>query len=289
MLLTIFTPTYNRATLLNKVYQSLLIQDATDFEWMIVDDGSSDNTQEIVNGFIAEKKLNIQYLKKENEGKHIAINEGVKLAKGYLFLILDSDDFLPNQAVSTIISYLPKIQSNKKLNGIIGRKKIIGGSQIGNFEIQNDLITNSIDLRYNLGFKGDLAEVFTTESLKEFPFPKYQGERFCPEILIWNQLATKYDMLMIPECIYECEYIEGGLTDRIVQIRMESPKAACQTYYAITTYNVPLKQRMKAAINFWRFAYCLDDIQIKGIKKPKEILNLFSKPLGLLMHLKDKK
>lgn len=98
-MLTIFTPTYNRAHLLPNLYQSLLNQKRVDFEWLIVDDGSTDGTEELVNQWIEEAVLTIRYFRKENSGKHTAINKGVQLAKGELFLIVDSDDVLAENAL----------------------------------------------------------------------------------------------------------------------------------------------------------------------------------------------
>ena len=105
MFLTIFTPTYNRAYILPNLYESLVNQTSKDFEWVIVDDGSTDETESIVKKWIAESRICIKYIKQENQGKHIAINTGTEHADGELFFIVDSDDSLKNHAVSTISEF----------------------------------------------------------------------------------------------------------------------------------------------------------------------------------------
>ena len=105
MTITVLTPTYNRAKLLDRLYQSLCQQTYQDFEWIVVNDGSKDDTDEVVQSFIAEKKINILYIKQENGGKHRAINRGVKEAKGKLFFTIDSDDCLTKDAVEKVIKW----------------------------------------------------------------------------------------------------------------------------------------------------------------------------------------
>ena len=103
MLITVLTPTYNRAKLLERLYQSLCQQTYQDFEWIVVNDGSKDHTNEVVQSFVAEKKINIIYIKQENGGKHRAVNSGVKVAKGELIFIADSDDWLPFNAIEIVM------------------------------------------------------------------------------------------------------------------------------------------------------------------------------------------
>ena len=99
IIITVFTPTYNRAYMIDKLYDSLCLQTCKDFEWIVVDDGSVDNTEELIQNFIQENKIHIVYYKQKNQGKHIAINKGVELAKGELFFIVDSDDILPKDSL----------------------------------------------------------------------------------------------------------------------------------------------------------------------------------------------
>ena len=136
--ITIFTPAYNRAHLLQRLYDSLLIQTYKNFEWLIVDDGSTDNTKQIVDKFIEENKLQIKYIYKDNGGKHTAINTGVQQAKFDLFLIVDSDDFLPEDAVSLTFKAWQNVKDNSKVCGIIGLSQFTKGKIIGDKFLQEN-------------------------------------------------------------------------------------------------------------------------------------------------------
>ena len=122
MLVTIFTPTYNRAYRLTALYESLCSQTCKDFEWLIVDDGSSDNTEELVNGWINENKIDIRYIKQQNGGKHRAINNGVKNARGILFFIVDSDDILPDNSIDRVAVHYKMIEGKSEFGGLCGLK-----------------------------------------------------------------------------------------------------------------------------------------------------------------------
>ncbi len=286
MIITVFTPTYNRAKLLPRLFESLCAQTCMDFEWLIVDDGSTDNTEEVVGSFIKTPKQSfpMQYIKKENGGKHTAINLGVKEAKGELFLIADSDDTLPPQSIDTIIRNFISIKNDNSFAGVCGYMKHSNGSIIGNPLLNID--ASSIEIRGKFRIHGDMLEVFKTNILKQFPFPEISNEHFCPEVLVWNRIAQKYKLRVFAEAIYCRDYIEGGLTANIVRIRMNSPMASMMTYAEMTKYKgVPLMQKMRAAINYWRFRFCTTD---KKAQMPQLATKWFwTKPIGWLMHKKD--
>lgn len=291
MKITIFTPTYNRKALLETVYQSLEQQTNIAFEWLIVDDGSADNTADLIDTFKAKSPFPIRYFYKQNEGKHIAINYGVQQAKGSYFVILDSDDKLPQNAVDIILKMIHEAESReiKNLGGIVGRKAHYDHTLVGNDLPQEYMISDNIDIRYKENITGDLAEIFKTSVLKEFPFPKYEGEKFCPEVLIWNRIAMKYKLLFSNEIIYLCEYLPGGLTDSITRIRMKSPQATLDTYYEMwESKRFPFKQRVKSLINYWRFYPNLNNDK-KYSRIPKTPLNIITKPIGNWMYNKDKR
>lgn len=191
--ITVFTPTYNRAKLLPRLYKSLCKQTYLDFEWLIVDDGSTDNTEEIINKKleIRKSKFKVKYYKKENGGKHTAINLGVKLADGDLIFIADSDDTLPLNAIETVIKYWNSIKDDKSFAGVCGLDADPQGRIIGSGLPSEIIDDNSINIRYKLGISGDMKEVFRTDVLREFPLPEIEGERFCPEMLVWNRISTK--------------------------------------------------------------------------------------------------
>lgn len=291
MLLTIFTPTYNRASLLGRVYASLLVQTCRDFEWVIVDDGSTDNTEAVVKQFITDADFSIRYFKQSNGGKHRAINRGVREARGELMFIVDSDDSISPTAVEVIAEQFNFVKDDAMFCGVCGCMSSHNDTAITSAfpRLHNDLeraIINctGLEISNRYGIKGDLAEVFRTSVMREFPFPEFEGEYFCPEALVWFRIARKYKMRFFDRIIYHRDYLPDGLTKRIVRIRMESPMASTTHYCELNGYDVPWVQKLKAAINYWRFWYCLPDKS----RAPRLPLRwFFAKPLGWLMHLRD--
>jgi len=282
-MISVITPTYNRANLLEALFRSLAKQTIKNFEWILVDDGSTDCTTDIISRFENNDLFDFAYLKKPNGGKHTAINLGVRHAKGDLVLILDSDDTLPRNAIETISRHYDLCKNREDCGGVCGVMAHHDGARIGTGLGRDTLYVSTLDLRYEYGVKGDLLEVFKTSVLREFPFPEITGEKFCPEALVWNRIATKYKLYCFNEVVYYRDYLEGGLTDRIVKIRMDSPRASMMTYQELTEYDIPFKDKLKAAVNYWRFRFCA-----KGDNTPSiDYKWYFAIPFGYLMHLKD--
>lgn len=285
-LITVFTPTYNRAHLLPRLYESLKAQTCQDFEWIIVDDGSTDNTEAIAQSFFPPSRgMEGGLIRQPNGGKHRAINRGVKEARGELFFIVDSDDSLPNDSIEKIVFYWNQIRGDISFGGVAGYMAHHDGTVIGKGNDDDILDCSSLELRYKHHVTGDMAEVFRTDVLKEFPFLEIENERFCPEAIVWNRIAQKYKLRVFKEVIYFRDYLDGGLTSKIVRIRMNSPVASVTTYQELNSYGIPLKEKAKAAINYWRFRACV----VKGKRVPRLPWYWFwCKPLGYLMHLRDK-
>lgn len=289
MLITIFTPTYNRADKLIALHKSLLSQTVKGFEWVIVDDGSLDHTKKLVDSFKAATNFSITYIYQKNGGKHRAINQGVKIAQGDLFFIVDSDDFLPQPAVETLIAIYENHKHLPAFGGVAGRKSYFDGKLVGSSDSFENIFSNALDIRYKYHIQGDLAEVFKTKVLKEFPFPEIDNEKFCPEALVWNRIAQKYKLLYFNKNVYHCEYLPDGLTAKIVKIRMTSPMASMLTYSELESYNVPIKEKIKANINFWRFSFNSHQSIFTKLKRVILLFSIVGMPLGLIMFIKDKR
>lgn len=222
--ITVFTPTYNRAKYLGRLYESLIKQTYKDFEWLVVDDGSTDDTESWFDKILLEKKIDIKYFKTINGGKHRAINKGLELAKGELFFIVDSDDYLLENALEKIVKWEKSIEKESNIVGVVGlrgysEKEMIGHSFNG---AQKDLLIYD---REKYKIFGDKAEVYYTDILKKYRFPEFESENFVSEALVWNQLAIDgYKLRYFNEIIYICEYLENGLTKNIEQKYRENPK-----------------------------------------------------------------
>lgn len=211
--ITIFTPSYNRRQLIERLYQSLLTQNEKNFEWLVVDDGSTDDTEKYFTHLLSKQQpFHIRYIKQKNGGKHRAINNGVQNASGELFFIVDSDDYLTENAIKKINQWVTTLDSTHKWAGIAGLKGFSKNKIVGqhNSTLYIDA-KNSERRKYNL--LGDKAEVYFTDVLKQHPFPEIPGENFISEEIVWNTIARDgYYLRWFNEIIYICDYLEGGLT-----------------------------------------------------------------------------
>lgn len=288
MKITVFTPAYNRGYVISQLYESLCRQSYKDFEWLVVDDGSTDDTGTLIEKFIAEQKITIRYFRQENGGKHRAINRGVREACGELFFIVDSDDYLADNALERVAFHYGNVKDDSSFCGVSGVCARAGsGERIGGEESWETLDCTCLEFRYKHKVKGDMAEVFRTSVMREFPFPEIPGERFCTESLVWNRMAQKYKMRYFYEKIYICEYLPDGLTAGSVRSRRNSPEAAMIAYAEFTRYEgLPLLQRIKGGINFWRFAFCSKRGFFSKLKQGG-VLSLIGFIPGFLMFLRD--
>lgn len=284
--LTVFTPIFNRAYIIDKLYQSLLRQTCNNFEWLIVDDGSTDDIKEKIKKYQSENKITIHYFYKENGGKHTAINLGVREALGELFFIVDSDDYLADNAVERIIYHYINIKDIDSFAGVSGLKASPNGVKIGSPVDWKVLDSNSIDLQCKQKVFGDMAEVYKTSILRQFPFPVLDKEKFISECIVWDQIAEKYKLRYFSENIYICEYLKDGLSSNSIRLRANSPKSALLVYEnKYFNHSYTFLHRIRSGINYWRFVFWH---LMKYKKKPKlaNISKLFLF-FGIFMFLKD--
>ena len=210
---TIFTPTYNRRELIDNLYHSLLAQTDKNFEWLIIDDGSTDDTEKYFSELTSKPQpFPIRYLKQVSGGKHRAINKGVQNANGELFFIVDSDDYLTENAIEKINQWITTLDNSHKWAGISGLRGFSKNSVVGQHSDFSYIDAKNNERRkYNL--LGDKAEVYFTDVLKQHPFPEIPGENFISEEIVWNAIARDgYYLRWFNEIIYICDYLEGGLT-----------------------------------------------------------------------------
>lgn len=224
-LVTIFTPTYNRNYMLKRLYDSLLKQNDKNFEWVVVDDGSIDGTHEYIKKIKQQNKIKITYVYQPNSGKHVAINRGVDLANGEFFAIVDSDDYLTEDAVAKIREWFTDIEkSKKKFAGVAGQKGYSNSKPVGttfNFKT----IDAKSNEREKFNITGDKFEVFYTDVIKKNKFPVYPNEKFMTEMVVWNRIARQgYYIRWHQDIIYLCDYLDDGLTKNIVNNIKNSPK-----------------------------------------------------------------
>ena len=258
MRLTIFTPAYNRADLIPRLYESLCRQTNLAFEWLIIDDGSTDGTQSVVEKMRQDNvgSFPIRYYKKENGGKHTAINLGVKKAAGELFFIVDTDDIITPDAVETILSDWSTVRDQ----GLCGISYLRGdmrnpAKSLGHHYAEDRFVGNYIHVRYNRGVSGeDHAEVFLTSCLAAHPFTEYAGERFMSEAMVWIRLGREHDMLFVNKTIYLAEYIAGGLTLAGKALRFRCPRGGIEGSLETMSDDFTLAIRLKQTLLYIVYA-----------------------------------
>lgn len=254
MLVTIFTPTYNRADTLPRLYESLKNQKCKDFQWAIVDDGSTDNTPELLKKFEEEGVLNIIYISTENGGKMRAINRGLKLAQGKYFFIVDSDDYITDGAIEEIEKVDRDLPEN--FGGMVFRKMKIQDREItGGAMPAESMDSTPLKIFYRERVLGDKAEVIKTEVMREFPFPEFPGEKFVPEGYIWNRIGERYPLRYIDRGIYLFEYLEGGYTKDFKNVMKKNPRGFKLYYGYMLKQDIPLVNRIKFFIRYLEAIY----------------------------------
>lgn len=258
--ITIITPTYNRADLLPRLYESLLKQTNTDFEWMVIDDGSTDNTEELIQRYVQENKIPVYYEKKPNAGKHTALNLGIAKIESRLTFIVDSDDYLTPDAVEIIISYDEKYRSTDNLCGYSFLRCHQDGRVNTAYFPEDEKIDTYLSVRINGNIGGDKAEVFYTDILKKYPFPVFEGEKYMPEDTVWMQMSGPYQMLHVNKSIYICDYLDGGLTNTGRRMKIYSPNGMMlrsKVYLDNPDTCIKVQVKMMLLYNIYgRFAEC---------------------------------
>ncbi len=258
-MITILTPTYNRGYIIKKVYDSLIRQKNVEMEWLVIDDGSTDHTKEIIEAFQAEQKLHIRYFYKKNGGKHTALNLGIKKAHGEYLMILDSDDYLTDDALEKINKYWSKVENNPKVCSCTFLKQYPTGEIIGKRYQGTEILSDNIDFRYNQGNLGDMAEVYRTKILQKYTFPVFLEESFLSEAVVWNQMALDYQTFYINEPICICEYLEDGLSKSCLHARIRCPKGARENAKVFLHPRFKFAIRLKNSILYTGFSLLAKD------------------------------
>lgn len=281
IMITIFTPTYNRCNLLNRIYESLKAQTVRDFEWLIVDDGSSDNTEEIVNSWICEQAINIRYIRKKNGGKHTAFNMGVQNAEGELFFCVDSDDFAPETCVENILKAWNKA-NDLNIAGIIGKKTDTDDKLLCGEFPKEILSVTTYDLVRKHQCYGEKSMVYRTDVLKKFPYPEIENERFIGECVVYDRIDQEYTMLLLDEVLTICEYQPDGLTGTIFSTMLKNPTGYKIYHSGRIDMAYTLKERIGYIIRYNAFDILSGDTNYDYCGKHK-LLTMALRPMGWLL------
>ena len=290
-LFTVFTPTYNRSHTLARVYQSLASQTYTCFEWIIVDDGSTDGTRDLVKNWKQSAAFPIRYVYQENRGKHRAFNKAVKMAQGSLFLTLDSDDACVPEALEKFNGHWNAISKEKResFSGVMVHCMDRFGKIIGSRfpEHYLDLIPLEMNRRYDI--QGEKWGFHRTDILRRFPFPEIEGEWFIPEGIVWNRIGATYRMRYVDEALRVYHQTPRGLATQSRKIRIQCPLGARLYYKEALSRPYRLRTRVKHCLNYIAFSL---HAGVPFGKLCKEsgcyFMTAIFLPMGYLVYLSDR-
>ena len=284
MKFTVFTPTFNRKELLKKLYKSLQKQTFKDFEWLIVDDGSTDGTKEKVEEFLSEKKLEIKYYFKENGGKQRAYNFATEKANGELFICLDSDDEYVENGLEIILKYWKKYEKNSDIAGMGYLSTYPNREIIGSSFPEKEMISTQFEIYNKYGVKGDKGLMFRTEIIKKYKFPVFEDEKFITEAVVYNRICEKYKMVYVNEKIEIKEYQEDGLTAKYNNLLLKNPKGQALYHNEINSQKLTFKQKILNNAVYYKFCKVAGYKFGKIFKENKNKLFLiFAIPVGEFM------
>lgn len=244
-MITVLTPTYNREATLPRLYESLCAQTCKDFEWLIVDDGSQDETQRLLLEYSDTAPFKVHVFYQPNGGKHVALNLGVRKADTPWIFIVDSDDSLVPNAVECVIDAVVAL-GEANVVGLCYRKAYFDMRVVGrNVENSESPIIMSPTEAGHF-FKGDLAYIFKTEAMLKHSFPVVPEERFVPELYIWNKIGDEGDVYCFGgTTLYLCDYLEDGYSKNFSSNLRRNPKGFLTFYWAQIFRENDLRYKLK--------------------------------------------
>jgi len=212
-MLTVLTPAYDRAHTLPRLFDSLLRQGEADFEWLVVDDGSTDGTVALLDDFAVQAPFPVRRVSQANSGKHVAVNTGVVHAHGGWIFIVDSDDWLTDNALRVVMAALSPVATDAEVVGLCFRKTDVRGRVLGLPCADLPVPWATVPTVAGRRVRGELAYVFRREAMAAAPFPVIAGEKFVPDLYVWNRIGDQGKILFyMDRAVYRCEYLEDGYT-----------------------------------------------------------------------------
>lgn len=283
-ILTIFTPAFNRAYTLNKCYESLKNQTVKDFKWLIVDDGSTDNTKDLVDEWICEGVLDIEYKYQENQGMHGAHNTAYELIDTELNVCIDSDDYMPNDAVEKIINFWENNEIDKDIAGFIGLDAYGDGSIIGDSFPETLRKTTLFEINNKYKIQGDKKIVYRSEVSKKYPYPLYKDEKYVGLAYKYYKIDEDYKLLTMNEVLCIVEYMEDGSSLNMFSQYLKNPKG-------FAFYRIENMKNSRATFSF-KFKENIHYVSSSLISKNKTFikespckgLTILSLPFGYLLY-----
>lgn len=280
--LTVFTPTYNRAHTLMRTYESLCRQTCKDFEWLIIDDGSTDNTEQHVFSWIAEYKIKIRYIKKSNGGLHTGYTTAIANIRTELNVCIDSDDFMPDDAVEKILT-LWQTNNNNNIAGIIGLDFFIGSGPVGGY-FSHEGNYHFFEQKYKLAHNGDTKIVCRTDLMRQFyPIPSFGEKNFNP-VWYYIKVGENHKFMVVNHNFCFVDYQPDGMGAGIYRQYQNSPKsfAELRRVYMLSRHLPWYRKFIDAAHYVSSSIFSKDKNFIQ--KSPAPVLTIIAIPAGLIIH-----
>jgi glycosyltransferase involved in cell wall biosynthesis len=291
--ISVITATYQRAGTLPRLYESLLAQTTRDFEWVIVDDGSTDETAELIAAWRGEADFHIEYSRQENQGKHAAINRTVERARGELCAMIDSDDWYEPEALERMLATWESIPAGRRDSyaDVEGLRVDPEGKLVCDAYPEDVFDSNAFELIALHGVYGDKIGMYRREVLAAFPFPEDMGWHVTPA-LVWNRIAARYATRYVNQTWAFTDYRAGGLTDRETELRLRFPASQLAYWreYAAMPRPMKAKSRLRAHANCVRYSL-LDGIGARAqlAASPSRLWTALAALPGYLLYRRDRR
>ena len=281
--LTVFTPTYNRAYILNQCYESLVRQSCKDFIWLIIDDGSTDNTKELVEEWMKnDNKFEIRYHYKKNGGMHTGHNAAYELIDTELNVCIDSDDFMPDNAVELIVNFWREYGSDK-YSGIVALDIYKNGEVIG-CKLPNKKST-TLSGFYDNGGQGDKKLIYRTEVINKYPsYPEFKGEKFVPLDYKYLLADQDYELLIMNEAVCVVEYMEDGSSKNMFRQYYKNPRGFSFMRKVHMIYDKKFINKFKNCIHYVSSSFISKNKEFIS-ESPNKLMTIFSIPFGAILYL----
>lgn len=281
--ITVFTSTFNRAYCLHQLYESLIRQTNKDFIWLIIDDGSTDNTILLVNEWIENGHFEIKYVYKENEGMHTGYNMAYELIETELNVCIDSDDFMTDDAIEKILKFW-KEKGNPNFAGIVALDATKDGKILGKKFPENLTSSTLEDLYHKHKISGDKKLVYNTSIVKNYPkHPVFKGEKFVPLGTLYLQIDKDFELLCLHEVVCIVEYMEDGSTKNIFNQYVINPEGFRYSRLIEIKYSNFFKVRFKGLIHYISSSIFMNDYNFFK-SGSNYLLTVIAIPLGILLN-----
>ena len=286
-MVTVFTPAYNSKKTIERLYNSLLSQTNSNFEWVVVNDGSTDDSDALLEDLISKAPFKTVYVRTENGGKYNAYNKGLQLAGGDYFICVDADDYLPEYAIEKITDTFCAISDTTDCCGIAALKEILGQGieTIAKFPIDGEILTlEKIEFEYKTA--GEKTYVFKTALVKDILFPDILPEKFFPELYLYDEIASKYKFLACNTVLTICEYQPDGYTGNYRKLMINNPTGFAYLYGMRALRAKNFKTRFAMFTRYHAFAVMSHNP--KRLRVRLGFAGIISFPIGMLMIIRYK-